>query len=129
MGEYREIAPPPQLSRSVECFWTMSHPGPEPPNRVMPDGCADILFTRSSAGASLEAVGPMTSYFDFQVGEALQLVGVRFPPGMWTTYLGVPGDRVTDQTVPLDALWGAKAKELSGRLGDALASGKSLEQC
>lgn len=119
MAEYREIAPPPRLARTVECFWTLETLGAEPRHRVLPDGCADILFTRDGDTAVIEAVGPMTQYRDFPLPAGRLLVGVRFHPGMWTAHLGVAGDRITDETLPLDELWGARARELCDRLGGA----------
>lgn len=133
MIEYREIAPSPRLAHSVECFWTISHDGRESPHRVIPDGCADILFTQDREGTRvetrLEAVGPMTNYRDFPVSDGQVRVGVRFRPGMWTVHLGVPGERVTDLTLPLDCLWGSRARELLQQLGETLAAGCSLDQC
>jgi AraC-like DNA-binding protein len=124
MAEYREIAPPPRLARSIECFWSIQHHGPETQHRVTPDGCADILFTRNRGSVSLEAVGPMTAYRDHPLPDGQLLIGVRFHPGMWTASLGLPGDRVTDEILPLESLWGARARELLDRLAEA----RSLEQ-
>jgi AraC-like DNA-binding protein len=119
MAEYREIAPPPRLAHTIECFWTMRHAEADPAHRVLPDGCADILFTRDAASTEIEAVGPMTRYRDFPQPDGRVLLGVRFRPGMWTAQLGVPGDRITDETLPLDCLWGSRAGELRDRLAEA----------
>ncbi len=124
MGEYREIRPSPRLSQAIECFWAIEHGGQEALHRVVPDGCADILFTRSGGSVSLEAVGPMTAYRDFPIRDGERLIGVRFHPGMWTGPLGVPGDRVTDEIVALEDLWGSRARELL----DRLVGTSSLEQ-
>src|SRR5689334_4517613 len=104
MVEYREIAPQPRLARTVECFWTMEALDAEPCHRVLPDGCADIIFTRDPDTAAIGAVGPMTQYRDFALPAGRILIGVRFHPGMWTAHLGVAGDRITDETMPLDEL-------------------------
>lgn len=124
MPEYREIRPPPRLAQAIECFWSIRHGGPAAAHRVVPDGCADLLFAHNSGSASLDAVGPMTAYRDFPLRDGEVLVGVRFHPGMWTATLGVPGDRVIDEIVPLEDLWGSRAKELL----DRLAGASSLEQ-
>jgi AraC-like DNA-binding protein len=124
MAEYREIPPPPRLTQAIECFWTIQQSGPAALHRVVPDGCADILFTRNGGRVSLDAVGPMTCYQDFPVRDGQLLAGVRFRPGMWTAALGIPGDRVTDEIVPLEGLWGGRAKELLDRLTGA----SSLEE-
>jgi AraC-like DNA-binding protein len=125
MLEYRENPPPPRLAQTIECFWTMKQEGPDGLHRVVPDGCADILFTRNGGRFTLEAVGPMTGYRDFRVPVGQLLVGARFHPGMWSSFLRVPGDRVTDRVVPLEDLWGSRAKELLNHLSAA----SSAEEC
>lgn len=125
MVDYREIAPAAKFAGAIECFWINSQTGPGGAHRVLPDGCADIIFSRGSGMASLEAVGPMTRYRDFTLPPGNQIVGVRFRPGMWTSHLGIPGDRITDGILPLDALWGVRAQRLLERLSDAV----TVEQC
>lgn len=61
----------------------------------------------------------MTQYRDFPISAGSVLLGVRFRPGMWNAQLGVPGDRITDQILPLDYLWGSRAAGLRDRLAEA----------
>lgn len=124
MPEYREIAAPPDRAQMVECIWTMRTGAGEPPYRVTPDGCADILFTRCGSEIRLEAVGPMTVYRDFALPAGASLLGIRLRPGMWSRHFGIPGDRLTDVILPLEDLWGSRARELAERL----AGLGSLEQ-
>src|ERR1051326_8151407 len=119
MSRYREITPPLRLAGTIECFWTMQQLGGHELHRVLPDGCADILFTRDGERAAIEVVGPMTRYRDFPQPEGRLLVGVRFHPGMWTGQLMVPADRITDDTLALEALWGGRARDLRARLAEA----------
>jgi hypothetical protein len=59
MMEYREHAPGPILTPWVECFWVRSDADRETGDqRVLPDGCADILFFPAQASATV--VGPMS---------------------------------------------------------------------
>jgi hypothetical protein len=44
MVEYREIAPAPMFADTIECFWTNHQTGLADAQRVLPDGCADIIF-------------------------------------------------------------------------------------
>jgi transcriptional regulator GlxA family with amidase domain len=67
----------------------------------------------------------MTAWRDFPAPEGQLVIGARFQPGMWRASLGVAADRVTDQILPLEDLWGSRARELL----DRLASASSLEQC
>jgi predicted enzyme related to lactoylglutathione lyase len=53
---YREFAPPPDLSPYVRCFWQIAaSAAPPTPNRICPDGSADLVFT----GGRLCVVGTM----------------------------------------------------------------------
>ena len=87
-------------------------------HRVLPDGCADIIFTRDSGKASLMIVGTMTRFADFHIPSGQLTVGVRFRPGMWTQQLGVPGTEITDAHLPLEEVWGDRARALLGCLAD-----------
>jgi len=125
MPGYHEIAPRPELSRSVECYRTGFQNGAAAPTRVMPDGCADILFTRRGGTVRLDAVGPMTRYSDYTLETGQVMVGVRFRPGAWRPLFGIPGDRLTDRIVPLEEFWGKRAR----RLLDRLAAARSWQEC
>lgn len=123
MAPYLELAPPPHLADSVECFWTM-HAEESLRHRVLPDGCADILFTRDSP-PSLVVVGTMTNYEDFHIRSGQLLVGVRFRPGMCGTHFGVPAPEITDARLPLEDLWGRNARILL----EQLAAARSWQRC
>jgi len=122
MPEYREIAPSAAFAGAIECFWTLHLDGHAPAHRVTPDGCADILLS----AAKLTAVGAMTRYQDFAHEPGERVTAIRFRPGAWASYFGIPGSRVTDQVVPLEDLWGSARARL---LQDRLSSAHSLEDC
>ena len=52
-------------------------------------------------------------------------MGVRFRPGRWSAVLAVPGERIVDAIVPLEDLWGARAR----RLLERLANTSFIEEC
>jgi AraC-like DNA-binding protein len=103
MSVYREYPPPAALATFVECFWTraVAVPGGPQHHRVLPDGCLDIIV--GSRGAVV--VGAMTRALLVPSREAARLVGVRFRPGMVTAFLRLPAAALTDDRVPLDAVW------------------------
>src|SRR5579862_1291348 len=121
MLEYREIAPSAAFAGTIECFWTLRIDELAAAHRVSPDGCADILFT----GGDLHVVGAMTRYQDYQRPPGGRVTGVRFRPGAWPGHFGIPGHRITDTILPLEDLWGVRARRLRERVGSA----NSLEQC
>ncbi|HTA24871.1 MAG TPA: AraC family transcriptional regulator [Terriglobales bacterium] len=123
MAPYLELAPPPHLADSVECFWAME--SDESCHRVLPDGCADIIFRRDSGKVSLMVVGTMTRFADFQMPCKQLSVGMRFRPGMWREHFGVPGPELTDVLLPLDEVWGARGRILVEQMADSV----SPQQC
>jgi AraC-like DNA-binding protein len=120
MASYREIAPPARLAQLVECFWA-SEQGPcqTTVQRVVPDGCADLLYTRSAKAATLHFVGPMTQFADHEQPAASSLIGVRFRPALWSALWRMNAATMRDQLVPLDDLCAAEARPLRVRLDDA----------
>jgi AraC-like DNA-binding protein len=119
MTEYREIVPSAAFVGSIEGFWRLRTD--EIAHRVTPDGCADLLF---SLGRPLQVVGAMTRYQDFAQPSGGVITGVRFRPGAWTSHFGISGGQITDRILPLEDLWGLRARAVEDRLNDA----GSLEQ-
>lgn len=111
---YREYSPPAHLASTVECFWTSETIAADAQQRVMPDACEDIVWIPGSG--SLVAVGTMTRAQVFAHAAGQTIAGVRFLPSMARGTLGVPGDVLTDTTVKLDDLWGARGVRLRRRL-------------
>jgi len=115
---YREYRPSARLAKFVECFWT--HETVEKTvHRVLPDGCADLLFTQTGAGSQeLTVIGTMTRARLFDLPKA-KFIGVRFRPGTSFLFVPVPGPELVDQRIPLREIWGSKANQLHEQLGDS----------
>jgi AraC-like DNA-binding protein len=119
---YLEIRPSPRLLPYVECYWTRGATEDDLDHRVLPDGCADILFSRQGdEPVGLLVVGTMSRYRAVPIAAGQSFLGVRFRPAMAAGFLSEP---LTDQLLPLESLWGAKAR----RLYDQLAHSRSLER-
>jgi hypothetical protein len=112
MTEYREVLPDASLAESVECFWTAKFTPHADPHRVLPDGCADIIYTRSRGASQLQFVGPMTRFEDVCQTDGSQFFSVRLRPAMWTDTVRLNGPEATNQKLPLEALWGKRASRL-----------------
>jgi AraC-like DNA-binding protein len=108
---YREIPPPPGLDGAIECFWTISVDcATARPNRVVPDGCADIILDLDPEAAGQRrpapsVVGTMTRPLVFQVVGRVSLLGVRFRAGALAPLLRVNAAELTDAVLPLEAFW------------------------
>ena len=115
---YTEIRPTDALAPWVECFWTRRDDAPSTePARVLPDGCADLVFDLS--GGDAQVVGTMTRPFVLEPGAQADFLGVRFRPGRAAAFLRIPLAELTDASVPLGDVW----KNWDGRIDIA-----SLEQ-
>ncbi|MEZ4237422.1 MAG: helix-turn-helix domain-containing protein [Myxococcota bacterium] len=102
---YREHAPVRALQPFVQCYWTKVGAGLGP-QRVLPDGCLDVLVDARRGTARV--IGAMTraSVAD---GELLDLVGVRFRPGEAPALLGGSAAEHTDAAPDLALVWGTAA--------------------
>jgi methylphosphotriester-DNA--protein-cysteine methyltransferase len=115
MIRYVEVGPSADLSAWIACFWSLvGHidAGHTAANRVLPDGCMDVILRfgdpplNPNAGDGLRAyfVGAMTAPFVvWQVGR-VDMMGVRFRPGGATAFTGLPANELTDAVVRLDTL-------------------------
>jgi AraC-like DNA-binding protein len=114
---YREIIPPPELAAFVDCFW-ISEIEADGWQRILPDGCLDVLFfNRGKQVVDARVVGAMTRFQDVSLRACESIVGVRFHPGMAGACL--PGDIPTlnDRSVPLQSVLGKAATSLIKDLG------------
>lgn len=123
MTEYREYRPDPAWARWVECGWCSETGGESGEYAVRPDGCLDIVY---SPDEGLRAVGTMTEQQRFHYPEGMRIAGVRFQPGMATTFLGVAAAELTDKVVALVDVWGERARDLEGRLRQARNPGETV---
>ncbi|MFI1333662.1 DUF6597 domain-containing transcriptional factor [Streptomyces sp. NPDC020845] len=100
------------------------------PQRVLPDGCTDLIWSCGDPAASgtsdgvLFVAGPDTRAHLAQGSPGARWVGLRFAPGTGPDVLGVPAYELRDQRVPLAALWpDAEVRRLTERLAEEAARG------
>ena len=98
---YVEIQPSEVLRPWVECFWRVT--GAVGEQRILPDGCADLVFDRANGEAIV--VGTMTKPLLFTSRPESELLGVRFLPGRAAAFLRIPLAEITDARVPLADVW------------------------
>jgi hypothetical protein len=113
---YEELAPPAVLSRWIAAFWQLSDTqGDDAPRtqRVLPDGCVDILFDfgrwRASdrnvgiAAPAGRLIGTMTRALVVPMSGRADLFGIRFRPGVIGALTACPGRTVQNLSVPLSS--------------------------
>lgn len=109
-SEYRELPPPPALADVLACSWH-GRTGWARPLRVLPDGCADLVWD----GQSLAVVVAVAAPIRLWVPAGSSRVGVRFRCGAAGALLD---ESVADLpvTTPLSELWGATARRAEEQL-------------
>ena len=99
-GDYREVAPPGPLAASLVCTWAQTVGARA--QRVLPDGCADILWIGEDAPV---VVGPATGVTLAALPPGTIIAGARFRPGRIAAWLPLATDELTDRLTPLADLW------------------------
>jgi AraC-like DNA-binding protein len=105
---YREYPPPQDLARWIACFWQIGGAVAQSSgfsHRVLPDGCADLLFdlqaARRGGGVHGGIVGPMTAGQIVELRAAVDLLGIRLRPGAIGAFIGIAADQLLDVTVSI----------------------------
>ncbi len=99
-SDYREVAPPGPLAASIVCTWAQTVGARA--QRVLPDGCADILWIGEDAPV---IVGPATGATLAALPPGTIVAGARFHPGRIAAWLPLAADELTDRLTPLADLW------------------------
>jgi AraC-like DNA-binding protein len=123
VARYEEAAPPQALQPWAQCIWRLAADR-EYSQRVVPDGCMDIVWTDA---AGLITVGANTTAFMAPIRARSTAVGVRLRPGGAPPLFGVSADELRDAQVPAGEIWGAEgarlteAVEAAGEAGSRIA--------
>ena len=121
MNRYREHKPPASLAPYVECFWSIDPGNALPDYPVLPDGCVDIVYAPTLANG-LQLVGAMTKTVKFALPAEEFRAGVRFRPGMASSFVSLRGRESLNRVVPLGDIWGVSARELEKQIEDSRSS-------
>ncbi|GIP10942.1 MULTISPECIES: AraC family transcriptional regulator [Paenibacillus] len=141
---YRELPPSPMLAPFVSCYW-QSEPAGEgdsvrehqiqdprlnlnrslrhknkPIDRVIPDGCSDILFSHDLKRGRYSVLfcGLSDEPFAIRYDRDYPLCnfGIRFFPGAAYALLGLPLGELTNTLVALDLIWPGMTDETASRI-------------
>ncbi len=120
---YKEFFPSLTLRNDIRCFWT----GGASSHLVIPDGCLDILFQfREGILFSSFLTGAMTRSL-WVPNRGVESLGIRFQPGCAGRFFDFPISDITDRVIPLESLWGQKAKEWEEHLMELHSYAKRIE--
>jgi methylphosphotriester-DNA--protein-cysteine methyltransferase len=115
LPEYREYRPPPGLETVVACLWE-NEPAEDRPQRVVPDGCVDLIWV---AERELVIAGADTGPRVVDLPAGILSSGVRLRPGAAGALLGLPASELRDQQVPAALLLGGQVARLEEAVAGA----------
>jgi AraC-like DNA-binding protein len=113
---YLEWTPQGPLASHACCVWTNAAVDGDHVERVLPDGCADVVWVE---GDGMVVAGPATREVLVDIPAGSTALGVRFGPGSAGAALGVAAHELRDRTVALEDVWGPEATALAERLAGA----------
>ena len=130
---YQELPPPAPLRDWVRCFWVLEDAdarGPGPLERVLPDGCIELVlhhgerFLRHDAGGverqpTAVVAGQIRAALRLQSTGRVGAFGVRFEPAGAALFLGPDADELTDRIVALSDLAPQDGEALTEALAEA----------
>ena len=116
IGDYREFRPAAALEGHFQCVWsnTLRTDGGSL-TAVVPDGCVDITWINGA----LIVAGPDMAVALFALTPGSIVIGARFRPGAASRWLGLPMSEIVGDRVAISHFWGARAREIAQRIGDA----------
>lgn len=116
LSVFREFAPSPMVAAAVACTWE-GRSGWARRLRVLPDGCADLVWD----GGRLMLVGACPGPLRYPLVGDAHNVGLRLALGAAAAILGLPmSELTTTGPIALGALWGTQAIRIETELADAV---------
>ena len=103
---YEEHEVPAHLVQTIAALWQIRGTATDPRVlRVLPDGCADVVVDlakwRRTGGECTSLVGPMTHALLVPSSHDMDMIGIRFAPGMIRKFIAVSAREIQDAVLPL----------------------------
>ncbi|RWI29520.1 MAG: AraC family transcriptional regulator [Mesorhizobium sp.] len=122
IGEYCEFDPPAALEAHFQCAWSNTlrpcaalQTDGRSLSAVVPDGCVDIIWI----DGDLVVAGPDVEVALSTLKPGSTVIGARFRPGAASRWLGLPMSEIVGGRLALNHFWGALAREIAQKIGDA----------
>lgn len=139
---YVEIKPGSPLAEFVKCIWILedaSAAGVGPIDRVMPDGCMELIVHYGDAmnarvnGGGFDKnpksvlAGQMSRFLELQSTGRLGMIGVRFLPGGASAFFRLSLHALADRIVGFDCLEARDLAEFEDRVCGAETDAQRLD--
>jgi AraC-like DNA-binding protein len=99
----------------IDAFW--EHAGAARTHRILPDGCMDFLFDLTTG--SSRVIGAMSAARVVASADGARVFGVRFRPGVASSWLGETASSFLDESAELSLFHRGHFAALGERLAEA----------
>jgi AraC-like DNA-binding protein len=137
---YLERQPGPLLFPFVRALWYASAPDAAyKRERILPSGCVEVILNLArdflmdcpegqpdSANAPALVVGARSVYEIVDTADMTALIGIHFKPGGFAPFAGERADQLSNLSLPLEGLWGARAERLREALREIEGAAERL---
>lgn len=101
---YQEYKPSKELENIIDSYWLVKDLSRFENQRILPDGCTDIIFNLGKSNTSIQKEtivisGMMTKFSDVSLGNNTELLGVRFKTGQLSNLVECPLFEIKDKTI------------------------------
>ncbi|WP_373046727.1 helix-turn-helix domain-containing protein [Vulgatibacter sp.] len=108
-GAFSMHPAPPGLEGVFSCTWIHRLPRESVPSLVVtPDATIDLQLVEGA----LRIAGPDTAPMTERLAAGATVVGFRFRPAAASAWLGLPASELVGMRLPLETLWGRRARRL-----------------
>jgi|SRR5215469_7231666 len=114
-GSFQESAPRPYLRRHFQSTWTNHFSNPDERALILPDGFIHLRWLEGR----LSIRGPDSSARIEKLKNGALVIGFKFQPGAAARWLHGPISMFTGMRIPLEEIWGTKARVIAEWAGDA----------
>ncbi len=126
---YQEFNPSDKLKSIIDSFWLFSDSEKVEDERILPDGCMDIIFNLGNSTSSIQKntigiSGMMTTFSNESFNENSDLFGIRFKSGMLSKFAKFPMFEIKNQTIEASEI----IPEFNIETIEKLEEQKSIEQ-
>lgn len=128
---YREFSPPISLAPFIRCFWVFEGESTGSRERIMPDGCPELIFHYGAQYCRFGAdgkedlqphtfiYGQIRDYIEISPTGHSGILAVRFHPHGLAPFLQIPVRELNGLSVSLEELFGREGREIEEQLMNA----------
>lgn len=136
--DYQTFSPNPELVDFIKCYWTLTAPSSEERQRIVPDGCMEMIFHCGDLyrqylpdGSSIIqprcfVFGQITQPLEIAPTGDTHIFAVRFHPNGFLPFATFSIKEMENKTTDLQTLFGDIGRELENKVLNAVETSECI---